>query len=119
MLEVLVKTNLILLSMVKKTLLILCIGLLLSSCFAIHPELQSAKSEDKGAHGYSLGVYGGANLLVETYGVAGFYNYGLTNEVDWSTDYSFFSSSKFIEKSISRLWCQSIQSQLGTKTQCT
>jgi len=89
MLKVLVSAKLILLSMVKKTLLILCLGLMLSSCFAVHPELQSAKSEDKGAHGYSIGVYGGANVLVETYGVAGVYNYGLTDKVNWSTDFSF------------------------------
>jgi hypothetical protein len=28
-------------------------------------------------------------VLVETYGVAGVYNYGLTDKVDWSTDGSF------------------------------
>ena len=75
--------------MVKKTLKLLCVGLTFSSCFAVHPELQSAKSEDKGAHGYSIGVYGGANVLVETYGVVGVYNYGLTDKVNWSTDFSF------------------------------
>ena len=89
MLKVLVSAKLIILSMVKKTLKLLCVGLTFSSCFAVHPELQSAKSEDKGAHGYSIGVYGGANVLVETYGVAGVYNYGLTDKVDWSTDFSF------------------------------
>jgi len=81
--------NLILLSMIKKTLLLLCVGLTLSSCFAIHPELQNAKSVNKGANSHSIGVYGGANVLVETYGVAGVYNYGLTDKVDWSTDGSF------------------------------
>tara|TARA_Y100000385_G_scaffold285839_1_gene346565 strand:- start:136 stop:771 length:636 start_codon:yes stop_codon:yes gene_type:complete len=89
MLEVLVKTNLILLSMIKKRLLLLCVGLTLSSCFAVHPELQRAKSADTGAHSYSLGVYGGANVLNETYGVAGVYNYGLTDKVNWSTDGAF------------------------------
>jgi len=89
MLEVLVMANLILLSMIKKTLLLLCVGLTLSSCFAIHPELQNAKSVNKGANSHSIGVYGGANVLVETYGVAGVYNYGLTDKVDWSTDGSF------------------------------
>jgi len=67
----------------------MCVGLILSSCFAIHPELQNAKSVNKGAHSYSIGVYGGANVLVETYGVAGVHNYGLTDKVDWSTDGSF------------------------------
>jgi len=75
--------------MIKKTLLLLCVGLTLSSCFAIHPELQNAKSVNKGANSHSIGVYGGANVLVETYGVAGVYNYGLTDKVDWSTDGSF------------------------------
>ena len=75
--------------MIKKTLLLLCVGLTLSSCFAIHPELQNAKSVNKGANSHSIGVYGGANVLVETYGVAGVYNFGLTDKVDWSTDGSF------------------------------
>ena len=75
--------------MIKKILLLLYVGLVLSSCFAIHPELQNAKSVDTGAHRYSIGVFGGANVLVETYGVAGVYNYGLTDKMDWSTDGSF------------------------------
>jgi hypothetical protein len=69
--------------MIIKIPLLLCIGLALSSCFAIHPELQNAKSVNKGANSHSIGVYGGANVLVETYGVAGVYNYGLTDKVDW------------------------------------
>ena len=89
MLEVLVRANLILLSMIKKTLLLLCVGLTLSSCFAIHPELQNAKSVDTGERSYGIGVYGGANVLNETYGVAGVYNYGLTDKLNWSTDGSF------------------------------
>ena len=89
MLEVLVKTNLVLLSMIKKRLLLLYVGLTFSSCFAVHPELQSAKSLKKDERSIGLGIFGGANVLVETYGIAGVYNYGLTHKLDWSTDGSF------------------------------
>jgi len=89
MLMVLVLTNLILLGMGKKAMLILFVGFALSSCFTIHPELQHARSLDKGGRYYGIGAFGGANVLVQSYGVAGVYNYGLTDKIDWSTDGSF------------------------------
>ena len=70
-------------------MLILFVGFALSSCFTIHPELQHARSIDKGGRYYSVGAFGGANVLVQSYGVAGVYNYGLTDKIDWSTDGSF------------------------------
>ncbi|MDA9908449.1 hypothetical protein N9C86_00710, partial [Schleiferiaceae bacterium] len=54
-----------------------------------HPELQHARSLDKGGRYYGIGAFGGANVLVQSYGVAGVYNYGLTDKIDWSTDGSF------------------------------
>ena len=89
MLKVLVLTKLILLGMGKKAMLILFVGFALSSCFTIHPEMQHARSIDKGGRYYSVGAFGGANVLVQSYGVAGVYNYGLTDKIDWSTDGSF------------------------------
>ena len=70
-------------------MLILFVGFALSSCFTIHPELQHARSIDKGGRYYSVGAFGGANVLVQSYGVAGVYSYGLTDKIDWSTDGSF------------------------------
>ena len=73
----------------KKELLLLIVGFLLSSCFTLHPELQQAKPLSSGENAYAGGVYGGATALSPIYGVAGLYNYGLTDNVDWSTDAAF------------------------------
>jgi hypothetical protein len=73
----------------KKELLLLIVGFMLSSCFALHPELQQAKSLGKGENAYAGGLYGGANTLSPIYGIAGLHNYGLTDYVDWSTDGAF------------------------------
>ena len=54
---VLVLTKLILLGMGKKAMLILFVGFALSSCFTIHPELQHARSIDKGGRYYSVGAF--------------------------------------------------------------
>jgi hypothetical protein len=52
----------------KKELLLLIVGFMLSSCFALHPELQQAKSLGKGENAYAGGLYGGANTLSPIYG---------------------------------------------------
>lgn len=73
----------------KKVLLLLIVGFMFSSCFALHPELQQAESLGKGENAHAGGLYGGANALSSIYGVAGLHNYGLTDYVDWSTDVAF------------------------------
>lgn len=70
----------------KKELLLLIVGFMFSSCFALHPELQQAESLDKGENAHAGGLYGGAYGLSSISGVAGLHNYGLTDYVDWSTD---------------------------------
>lgn len=70
---------------IKRMLLWLPI-ILLSSCFAIQPELINAESLDKGKHKTALGVYGGFNELNTSLGLSGAHSFGCSHQLNWTTN---------------------------------
>ena len=56
---------------------LLFISLALNSCFAIHPELQTARSLEKGEIEFGSAVYGGQITLNQSIGLATMINYGI------------------------------------------
>lgn len=72
--------------MIIKRILFLLPIILLSSCFAIQPELINAESLHKGKHKTALGVYGGFNELNTSLGLSGVHSFGLSNKLNWTTN---------------------------------
>lgn len=98
-----------------RKLLLLPISIVLSSCFAIHPELQTASSLKRGEIEFGGALYGGQIPLNQSIGLSTMVNYGVNADVDISANAEFLVNGSSLTRAIQRYGTSQFHFSLGPK----
>jgi len=94
---------------------LLFISLALSSCFAIHPELQTARSLEKGEIEFGSAVYGGQIALNQSIGLATMINYGFNENIDISANAEFLVNGSSLKRALKGYGTSQFHFSIGPK----
>lgn len=94
---------------------LLIISIALSSCFANHPELQTASSLKKGEMEFGGTLYGGQIPLNQSIGVSSLMNYGVSSNIDISANAEFLLNGSSIKRALQGYGTSQFHFSLGPK----